>query len=212
MTETSYTCRAMSVCRSVRRCDTKCCDMLQSVAAYTKPKKITPTRAGGVMSHMNNAWHIWMSVCVWLCMCACMKPKKKPPSEHIENRRFGLFRNTSVRDTSDIPDAISGDSSGNRKEARDSSGKEELWSQSELYWIWDWFMSHIAYGTESCRTWECVVLHMGLSHVTYEGVKSRIYEAWWWVMLYMHVASWREGLCSRTESYWTWNSSCCTWD
>ena len=78
------------------------------------------------MAHMNECMCVVVYVCVY-------ETKKKPPSKHIENHRFGLFRNTSVRDTSDIPDAISGDSSGNRKEARDSSGKEELWSQSELY-------------------------------------------------------------------------------
>jgi len=98
-----------------------------------KTEKNHPRTCGGShvtyeqrMAHMNE--------CMCVCVCVCVyETKKKPPSEHIESRRFGLFRNTSVRDTSDIPDAISGDSSGNRKEARDSSGKEELWSQSELY-------------------------------------------------------------------------------
>jgi len=171
MTETSHTCRAMSVCRSVRRCDTKCCDMLQSVAAYTKPKKITLTRAEGVMSHMNNVWHIWMSVCACVCMCACMKPKKNHPQNiskaadlgflgtllsEIHPRYRMLFREI-------LPEI-------ERKlvirRARKGCGHE---------------VSYAEYGTESCR-----ILHVGLSHAAH-GTASCC--TWDWVMSRMRVSS-----------------------
>jgi len=57
-------------------------------------------------------------------------------------------------------------------------------------------LSHIAHGTASRCIWDYVMLHMGLRHVTYECVASRIHEA---------CHEWKEGLWSR-------NDTCCTWD